>query len=91
MSMVPASYLVSLGFVEAKSNISLFVYHRGTDTAYLLLYVDDIMLTTSSPELLQCTTTALQQQFVIKVIGPLHHFLAISVEQRSDDLFLHQR
>jgi hypothetical protein len=40
-----ASYLVSLGFVEAKSNTSLFVYRRGADTAYLLLYVDDIMLT----------------------------------------------
>jgi hypothetical protein len=24
-------------------------------------------------------------------LGHLHHFLGISVEQRSDDLFLHQR
>jgi hypothetical protein len=37
----------------------LFVYHRGTDTAYLPLYVDDIVLTASSPELLQHTTTTL--------------------------------
>jgi hypothetical protein len=48
------SYLVSLGFVEAKSDTSLFVYRRGADTTYLLL-------TASSPELLQHTTTALQQ------------------------------
>jgi hypothetical protein len=47
-----ASYLVSLGFMEAKSDTSLFVYCRGVDTAYLLLYVDDIVLTASSPELL---------------------------------------
>jgi hypothetical protein len=53
--------LVSLGFVEAKSDTSLFVYRRGADTAYLLLYVDDIVFTASSPELLQRTTTALQQ------------------------------
>jgi hypothetical protein len=58
-----ASYLVSIGFVEAKLNTSLFVYRRGVDTAYLLLYVDDIILTASSPELLQRTTTALQQSF----------------------------
>jgi hypothetical protein len=45
--------------VEAKSDTSLFVYHRGTDTAYLSLYVDDIVLTASSPELLQHTTTTL--------------------------------
>jgi hypothetical protein len=81
--------LISLGFVEAKSDTSLFVYRHDADTAYLLLYVDDIVLTPSSPELLQHTTTALQQQFVMKDLGPLHHFLDILVEQRSDDLFLH--
>jgi hypothetical protein len=47
-----ASYLVSLGFVEAKWNTLLFVYRRDADTAYLLLYVDDIICTASSPELL---------------------------------------
>jgi hypothetical protein len=85
------SYLVSLGFVEAKSDTSLFIYRRGADTAYLLLYVDDIILTALSPELLQHTTTALQQQFTIKDLGPLHHFLGISIEQWSDNLFLHPR
>jgi hypothetical protein len=53
--------LVSLGFVEAKSDTSLFIYHRGVDTAYLLLYVDNIILTALRLELLQHTTTALQQ------------------------------
>ena len=50
-----AAYLISLGFVEAKSDTSLFVYRRGTDTIYLLLYVDDIVLTASSSALLQRT------------------------------------
>jgi hypothetical protein len=27
----------------------------------------------------------------MKDLGPLHHFLDVSVEQRSDGLFLHQR
>jgi hypothetical protein len=79
--------LVSLSFVEAKSDTSLFVYYCGTDTAYLLLYVDDIVLTASSSELLQHTTTTLQQQFTMKNLGPLHHFLDVSV----DDPFLHQQ
>jgi hypothetical protein len=64
---------------EAKSDTSMFVYRRGADTAYLLLYVDDIVLTASSPELLQRTATALQQQFTIKDLNPLH-FLDVSVE-----------
>jgi hypothetical protein len=82
--------LVSLGFVEAKLDTSLFIYRWDVDTAYLLLYVNDIMLTASSPKLLQRTTIALQQQFMMKDLGPHHHFLGILVEQRSDDLFLHQ-
>jgi hypothetical protein len=86
-----AYYLISLGFVEAKSDTSLFVYHHSANTAYLLLYVDNIVLPASSPKLLQRTTTALQQQFAMKDLGPLHHFLDVSVEQRSNGLFLHQR
>jgi hypothetical protein len=77
--------------MEAKSDTSLFVYRHNADTAYLLLYVDDIVLTTSSPELLQRTTTALQQQFAMKDLSPLHHFLEISVEQRSYNLFLQRQ
>jgi hypothetical protein len=46
------TYITSLGFVEAKSDTSLFVFWRGTDTVYLLLYVDDIVITASSAYLL---------------------------------------
>jgi hypothetical protein len=46
-----AAYLLSLGFVEAKSDTSLFVYHYSSDIIYLLLYVDDIVLTASSSDL----------------------------------------
>lgn len=33
----------SLGFVEAKSDTSLFIYRCGSETMHLLLYVDDIV------------------------------------------------
>jgi hypothetical protein len=53
-----ATYLASIGFVEAKSDTSLFIYRRGDDIVYLL-YVDDIVLTASTADLLQCTIIAL--------------------------------
>ena len=43
-----AMFLLTLGFTEAKADPSLFVYRRGDETTYLLLYVDDIVLTASS-------------------------------------------
>jgi hypothetical protein len=84
------SYLTTLGFIEAKSDTSLFIFRRGSDTVYLLLYVDDIILTASSTELLRRTISALQREFAMD-LGPLHHFLGITVERRPDGLFLHQR
>jgi hypothetical protein len=85
-----ATYLTTLGFIEAKSDTSLFIFRRGSDMVYLLLYVDDIILTASSTELLRRTISTLQWEFVMKDLGPLHHFLGIIVERRPHGLFLHQ-
>jgi hypothetical protein len=59
--------------------------------AYLLLYVDDIVLTASSPELLRQIIVALQQQFLMKDLGELHHFLGMHVQNSSGGLLLSQR
>jgi len=83
-----ASYIIQLGFVEAKTDTSLFVYHQGTDTAYLPLYVDDIVLTTSSPQLLRRVISALQQEFSMKDLGELHHFLGMHVQRSGAGLLL---
>jgi hypothetical protein len=85
-----ATYLLSLGFAEAKSNTSLFIYQRGSDTAYLLLYVDDIILTASSTGLHQRIVSALQQEFTMKDLGELHHFLGMHVQHCGDGLLLSQ-
>jgi hypothetical protein len=45
-------YLLSLGFIEANSDTSLFIFCQGLETVYLLLYVDDIVITASRTELL---------------------------------------
>jgi hypothetical protein len=58
----------------------LFVFRRGTDTVYLLLCVDDIVLTASSTALMQHTISALKREFTTKDVGPLHHFLGVSVQ-----------
>ncbi|WVZ70460.1 hypothetical protein U9M48_019129 [Paspalum notatum var. saurae] len=83
--------LAHIGFREAKSDTSLFVFHRGTDTVYLLLYVDDIFLTASSPGLLRHTIAALQHEFAMKDMGELHYFLGMEVQRCNGGLLLSQR
>jgi hypothetical protein len=47
------SYLVSLGFLASKCDSSLFILHCGDQLAYLLLYVDGIILTANTTTLLR--------------------------------------
>jgi hypothetical protein len=76
-----ASYLASIGFIEDKWDTSLFIYRWGEDTVYLLLYIDDIVLTSSTADLLPRTIIALQREFAMKDLGPLH-FLSITAKCR---------
>nr|GEV41474.1 ribonuclease H-like domain-containing protein [Tanacetum cinerariifolium] len=46
-----ASYITRVGFSHSRCDSSLFIYRQGGDTAYLLLYVDVILLTASSERL----------------------------------------
>jgi hypothetical protein len=48
-------------------------------------------MTASSTELLCRTIFALQREFTMTDLRPLHHFLGIIVERRPTGLFLHQR
>ncbi|GJX60940.1 ribonuclease H-like domain-containing protein [Tanacetum coccineum] len=63
----------------------------GTDTAYLLLYVDAIVLTASFEGLLQRIIRSLHQEFAMTDLGPLNYFLGISVTRDSLGLFLSQK
>jgi hypothetical protein len=86
-----ASYLTTLGFTPSPSNVSLFIYKNGSQLAYLLLYVNDIILMTSSLELLHSITTRLHSEFAMTDLGDLSYFLGIFVTRSPDGLHLSQR
>jgi hypothetical protein len=46
-------FLLSIGFCASKVDTSLFIFSVGADICYLLVYVDDILLTGSNSLLLQ--------------------------------------
>ncbi|XP_071735030.1 uncharacterized mitochondrial protein AtMg00810-like [Rutidosis leptorrhynchoides] len=85
-----ADFVATLGFTHSKCDHSLFIYKNGRDTAYLLLYVDDIILTTSSDVLRLTIMNHLSNEFAMKYLGKLDYFLGISVQHTSSGLFLNQ-
>ncbi|GJZ55049.1 ribonuclease H-like domain-containing protein [Tanacetum coccineum] len=84
------SYITCVGFQHSRCDSSLFIYRQGTNTAYLLLYVDDIVLIASSETLLRQIIASLHQEFSMTDLGSLNYFLGISVTRDSSGLFLSQ-
>ncbi|GJU87773.1 ribonuclease H-like domain-containing protein [Tanacetum coccineum] len=73
-----SSYAIRAGFYHSKTDSSLFIFHKGPDTVYLLLYVDDIILTASFTSLLQRIISSIHAEFAMTDLGPLNYFLGIS-------------
>ncbi|XP_021766583.1 uncharacterized protein LOC110731040 [Chenopodium quinoa] len=80
-----------MGFVIAKSDNSLFIFRHWNDMAYLLLYVDDIVLVTSSDQLHESIISHLRKGFPMTDLGPLNFFLGIVVTRTPSYLFLSQQ
>lgn len=59
-------------------------------STYLLLYADDIVLTTSCTAYLRRIIHALQLEFATEDLGELHHFLGMHFQRRDGGLFLSQ-
>ncbi|KAJ0435796.1 putative RNA-directed DNA polymerase [Helianthus annuus] len=85
-----AGYISKCGFNSSVCDSSLFIYKKGDQMAYLLLYVDDIILTASSASLLKSIINSLSTEFKMTDLGPLHHFLGIAVEKQKHGIFLSQ-
>jgi histone deacetylase 1/2 len=82
--------LLRMGFHASRSDSSLFIYQQGQQAAYLLVYVDDIILTASSSALLGHVVDQLRQAFAIKDLGELHFFLGIQVRRDNAGFHLNQ-
>jgi len=87
-----ADYVSSIGFCQSKCDHSLFIYKQESNHAYLLLYVDDIILTTSSSDTLrQSIICLLSFEFAMKDLGKLSYFLGIAVTCHKHGLLLSQK
>ncbi|GJW85425.1 ribonuclease H-like domain-containing protein [Tanacetum coccineum] len=86
-----ASYALCVGFSSSRCDSSLFIYQHGSEVAYLLIYVDYIVLTASSTDLLRRIISSLHKEFDMTDLGALNYFLRISVTRDSIGMFLSQK
>jgi histone deacetylase 1/2 len=65
---------VALGFNPSKVDTSLFYYRKGSTVLFVLVYVDDIIVASSTPQATDALLVDLQKDFALKDLGDLHFF-----------------
>ncbi|KAL7610818.1 hypothetical protein Lser_V15G12059 [Lactuca serriola] len=85
-----STFLVSTGFVCSRADPSLFVFKRDSCVLYLLVYVDDLILTGNDDTVIRSIIKRLHHEFAIKDLGHLNYFLGIEAIYTTNGLFLSQ-
>jgi hypothetical protein len=85
-----SNFLLDLGFQGSLVDTSLFILVQGAVHIYMLVYVDDILITGTHPSVISSIITKLQAEFPLKDLGSLHYFLGIQVTRDSAGLHICQ-
>jgi hypothetical protein len=78
-----------MGFAKNKANPNLYYIFVGFDLLILVLYVDDLFLTSAKNIIARCKAD-MAVEFEMKDIGMIHYFLGLEVWQRPGEIFLGQ-
>jgi hypothetical protein len=83
------SKLFDLGFHGSQFDSSLFIFSNGSVRLFVLVYVDDIILTSFSPTAINGLIQQLPTEFLIKDLGKLNFFLRVEVSQSTARIHLY--
>ena len=75
------SFLLDTGFSRCHVDPNVYTKKVGNHLIIFVLYVDDILLTSSDPKLLTHVKSSLKQNFEMLDLGHLHYFFSLQVLQ----------
>ena len=85
------THLLSLGFQNSPTEVTLYIRKRGADLLILILYVDDMILTGPHPEKIADFKRELQQSFAMTDLGKLHYYLGIQFSRTKGESSCHNQ
>jgi histone deacetylase 1/2 len=86
-----SSKFQELGFLASKADTSLFMYNNSGIVMFVLVYVDDIIVTSFSNKAIDALLQDLNSAFALKDLGDLHYFLGIEVKRFNQGIILTQK
>eukprot|EP00253_Pinus_taeda_P003400 PITA_03400 len=84
------SFLLESGFSRCYSDNTVYTKKVGNSLIILVLYVDDLILTGSDPNLINHVKSSLKKKFEMTDLGHLHYFLGLQVLQSKKGISLSQ-
>eukprot|EP00253_Pinus_taeda_P008918 PITA_08918 len=84
------SFLLESGFSRCHSDNTVYTKKVGKSFIILVLYVDDLILTGSDPNLINHVKSSLKKKFEMTDLGHLHYFLGLQVLQSKEGISLSQ-
>lgn len=85
------THLLNSGFTNSLADASLFIYNHNRCLIYVLIYVDDILVTGNQQSPVTDFVSSLAYHFSIKDPADLHYFLGIEATRTNDGLHLMQQ
>lgn len=86
-----SQFMLKSGFVQSKSDYSLFYKGSGDSYVALLVYVDDIIITGSNEKGITDLKQLLSNEFKLKDLGNLGYFLGLEIAKSTEGIFVSQR
>eukprot|EP00253_Pinus_taeda_P017693 PITA_17693 len=84
------SFLLESGFSRCYSDNTVYTKKVGNSLIILVLYVDDLILTGSDPNLINHVKSSLKKKFEMTDVGHLQYFLGLQVLQSKEGISLSQ-
>jgi len=85
-----SSSLCSRGYIHSHSDYSLFHKNKGSFLVFVVVYVDDVILTGTDLEEINSLKSFLNDQFKIKDLGRLHYFPRLEILYKCDGVLISQ-
>ena len=81
-------FLLDNGFSRCHSKNTIYTKKVGKSLIILVIYVDDLILTSSDPNHINHVKSSLKKKFEMKNLGNLHYFLGLQVLQSKEGINL---
>ena len=86
-----SSVVQEFNMIQSTSDHSVFNHHTSRQCIYLIVYVDDIVITRSDQAIIQKLKQHLFSHFQTKELGKFKYFLDIEVAQSNFGVIIYQK